>query len=174
VSYCALVPFRDHLAETDDVEFRNAHGCTALIWDALCKRYGVWDRYGYQGPEAWSILWKRANPKHERPLPLEPWEQFVLSFTYDWALTRREHLNELADALAKFSEVHGDARYVNHLPAIADRLRELAKDETVEAVGLYGMSCGDSLWSVRNPETEESEPYDLTKHDKHWFTTEAR
>lgn len=170
MSYCALVPFRNHVPECDDVEFRNSHGGAAMIWCALCKRYNVRDEYGYQGLGAWPILWKKvANDE----IKVEPWEQFALSFTYDYALTRREHLNDLADALDKFSEFHNVPKYVNHLPAIAARLRELAKDETVEAVGLYATSCGENMWFQWDAEADESKPYDMTTGDKHWFTTET-
>lgn len=170
MSYCALVPFRNHTAQADDVEFRNAHGCCSLIWTSLCKRYGVQDGYGYYALEAWPILWKRVA---DGQIALEHFEQLALSFTYDYALTRREHLGALADALVKFSDRHNDPKCVNHLPAIAARLRELAEDEEVECVGLYGMSVSENLWFRWDAEADESKPYDLTTGTEHWFTTKG-
>lgn len=167
MSYCNLVVFRNNKAENDDVEYRNAHGGASFIWNALCEKYNIRDEFGYAGISAWGALWERA-----KTLNLEDWERLVLLFTYDWALTQKDALCMTADSLDRFAQKYSNGKVVCHLPAIAKRMRELAADETVQAVGLYAMSCGDNMWFVWNQDTEESEPYDLSTGEKHWYTTD--
>lgn len=116
--------------------------------------------------DAWPVLWEAA-----KTLDLEHWERFVLLFTYDYALTRVEHLNDLADAMDKFDSTYNTGKYVCHLKDIANRLRVLSEDPTIQGVGLYGMSCSENLWAVYDEALGECVPYDLTKWDKHWWTT---
>jgi hypothetical protein len=167
MSYMQLIAFRNGEAEPDE-EYKNSWGGAAMIWNALVRKYQSNFLLG-RSPrkicfEEWQDLFDAV--KAER-LKLHPWEQCVLEWTYDNALVRREHLREIAVALEKFEDAHAIPNQICHLKAAALRMRKLAEDESVEAVGLYAMSVSENPWLEQDG--EEERPYSLKTGTRHWF-----
>lgn len=146
-------------------EYKNAWGGAAFIWDALCKRYDVKDKYGYHSFDAWNILWNKVRDKE---INLRPFEHNVLYFTYDNALVRKEDMELLAKSLRLFDEEHKYQFRVNHCLAIADTIDKYTNDNDVCGLGLYATSVGDDPWTEFN-EKDKYNYYNINKGDKHWF-----
>jgi hypothetical protein len=158
-----------------DQEYENGHGGPTCIWDALLRKYEplIFPNHGFMNPApsglmgGWEALWKWASADLVRP-----WEWHCLQWSYDWALVRKEDLPELAKSMRAFAEALVIPTRVCHLPAIADRLDELAKRGDIRGAGLYGFSVSENLWWFRgNPEDEldEGRPYNIDRDDKHHF-----
>lgn len=161
MSYTQLIPFVDGKAQPG-IEFRNAWGGAARIWDALFKAY-VPKKHEY---DSWVCstddrrlrdLAKRADlPKFERAVHV---------FTFDLFYVRNEHLRDLASDLRAFVQKYPVNGQVDHLPAFAKWLEEHG---TVEAVGLYATSVGENLWHRAKTcphcgnQTDEMEPVPLS------------
>lgn len=162
MSYTALIPFVDGKPQRS-IEFRNAWGGCARIWDALFKAY-VPKKHEYDSwvsnPED-RRLWDLAK---REDLPL--FERAVHAFTFDHFYVRNEHFGRLANDLRLFVEKYPAGERVDHLPAWAKWLDE---NSSVEAVGLYGTSVGENIWYRAKScphygnETDETEPVPMAE-----------
>jgi len=139
MSYTALIPFTGGLPRPG-IEFRNAWGGCARIWDSIFKAY-VPKKHEY---DSWVCnpedrrLWDLAT---REDLPL--FERAVHAFTFDRFYVRGEHFERLANDLRLFVQKYPAGERVDHLPAWAKWLDD---NGTVEAVGLCGTSVSENLW----------------------------
>lgn len=139
MSYCKLIIFKDGKA-SDGVEYRNAWGGSARIWDSLFKAH-VPKKSEY---DSWV-----SNPNDRRlwdlalreDLPM--FERAVHAFTFDLFYVRNENFRRLAGDLLAFVEEYPAGECVDHLPAWAQWLVE---NIGVEAVGLHGTSVSENVW----------------------------
>ena len=166
MSYCELVHFVDGKADYRE-QFTNSHGGATRIWHSLGEAY-------LGSGSSWILrprpLWDLANRKD-----LADFVRTVHMFTFDRALVFRKDFGKFAEHLRLFDrEFPREARYVNHLPAWRTAFLEAGGEEKVQAIGLYGTSCGDDLWEewVSGDDEDEDEegedvPYDLS-HNKHF------
>lgn len=163
MSYTALLPFVDGRLQSG-VEFRNAWGGAARIWDALFKahvpkkhEYDSWICGGGDDKRLWDLA-KRLD------LPL--FERAVHAFTFDRFYVRSENFSKLANDLRAFVQRYPVNGQVDHLPEWA---RWLDKNHSVEAVGLYGTSVSENPWHRRKQcptcgnEADETEAVPLTE-----------
>ncbi len=176
MSYSQLVVFRDGIAECDE-EYRNSHGTVTVIWDALLQKYEhlVCPDKPFMSPPTCGILggWEKLWSVHaEGKLPLRPWEEMALQWSYDNALVHACDAHHLARALERFEDAHVvTARRVCHLSAIAKRMRELSDDEAVTAFGIHATSVCENPWFDHDSETGESAPYSTKSGTRHHFIT---
>lgn len=163
MSYCQLIAFKDGKVE-GGIEFRNAWGGSARIWDALFKAHvPKKDKYD-------SFLTNNGNDRRlwdlatRQDLPV--FERAVHAFTFDNFYVRREHFKDLASHLRLFVSKYPADGCVDHLPAWADWLDEQA---AAEAVGLHGTSVSENPWYRPKTcphcgnATDETEPVPLTE-----------
>lgn len=163
MSCCQLVIFKGGIA-SDAVEFRNAWGGSARIWDALFKAY-IPKRHEY---DSWMAnngddrrLWDLAK---REDIPI--FERAVHAFTFDHFYVRNENFAKLADDLRTFAGKYPAGECVDHLSAWAKWLEE---NGTVEAVGLHGTSVSENIWFRQKAcphcgnDTDESEPVPLSE-----------
>lgn len=160
MSYAALITFKEGKPDAC-IEYRNAWGGSARIWDALFKRY-IPKKHEY---DTW------VNDPHDRRLwdlakreDLQMFERAVHAFTFDRFYVRREHFGRLSLDLRLFVDTYPAGACVDHLPAWANWLDE---NNEIEAVGLHGTSVSENIW-YRPKEcphcgnnTDESEPVPL-------------
>ena len=162
MSYTSLIIFKDGKAD-GQVEFRNAWGGSARIWDALFNAYvpkrGPYDSW-LTGNSDDKRLWDLADSKE-----LTDSERAVHAFTFDLFYVRNEHLSKLAADLRAFVTKYPCPEKVDHLPMWAQWIES---NSTIEAVGLYGTSVAENLW-YRNKSCphcghalDETEPVSLT------------
>lgn len=141
MSYTQLIAFKGGKMD-GAVEFRNAWGGAARIWDALFKAY-VPKKHEY---DSWISssngddrrLWDLAK---QASVPIS--ERAVHAFTFDYFYVRQEHFSRLAADLRAFAEKYPVPGNVDHLPAWAKWLDE---NSQVEAVGLYATSVSENVW----------------------------
>lgn len=164
MSYTQLIIFKDGKAD-GGVEYRNAWGGSARIWDALFKahvpkkhEYDSWISTGNGDDRR---LWDLAS---RADLPM--FERAVHAFTFDHFYVRNEHFGRLAADLRAFVEKYPAGQCVDHLPAWAKWLDE---NSGVEAVGLYGTSVSENIWHRAKScphcgnATDETEPVPLSE-----------
>lgn len=162
MSYCQIITFENG-RPAKSVEYRNAWGGAAYIWDCLFNKYLKDPTNEY---DTWALgrnldrLWKLAERED-----LLLFERAIHTATFDRAVIVREHLPRFAADLRQFVEHFGTGDRVCHLPTWARFCDEHAD---VEAIGFYHTSVSDNLWYEWNEEKEESEPYDLNTMDKHF------
>lgn len=161
MSYTELILFKSGKADSA-IEFQNAWGGSARIWDALFVAH-VPKKHEY---DSWICdphdrrLWDLASRKD---LPI--FERAVHAFTFDRFYVRRENFARFAADLRLFVEKHPAGERVDHLPAWAKWLDE---NPDVEAVGLYGTSVSENPWHRSKScqhcgnETDETEPVPLS------------
>jgi hypothetical protein len=140
MSYCQIITFKDG-KPSGGIEYRNAWGGAARIWDALFKAY-VPKKHEY---DLWLV--NNGNDKRLWDLATRPdlpmFERAVHASTFDHFYVRRENFTRFCADLRAF-----DAKYpvnghtVNHLPAWADAIEKL----DAEAVGFYGTSVSENPW----------------------------
>lgn len=149
MSYTALVVFNGDKVE--EIEFRNAWGGAARVWDAIFNRY-VPKKHEY---DSWVCapmgddrrLWDLYKRKD-----LAPFVRAVHMFTFDRFYISKVHFQRFAIDLTSFVEAFPvKGAQVDHLPAWADVFR---KSDAV-AIGLYGTSVGENVWCVYDGETGE-------------------
>lgn len=165
MSQTNLIIFKDG-QPCGSVEYHNAWGGPARIWNALFKAYipkkHEYDSWITQTNGDDKRLWDLAT---REDLPM--FERSVHAFTFDHCYIRREHFGrfsaDLRDFVAKYP-VSG--RCVDHLPAWAKWLDE---NSGVEAVGLHGTSVSENPWRRAKTcphcgnSTDEYEPVPLTE-----------
>jgi DNA primase len=163
MSYTELIIFKDGKAD-GGVEYRNAWGGSARIWNALFAAH-VPKKYEY---DSWLAnngndqrLWDLAT---RTDLPM--FERAVHSFTFDHFYVRKENFGRLAADLRSFVAKYPAGEAVDHLPAWAQWLDE---NRDKEAVGLYGTSVAKNVWYRAKTcphcgnSTDETEPVPLSE-----------
>jgi len=166
MSYTTLCVIDKNGDVISGAEFHNSWGGAAFIWDALCKRYDVKDKHGYQHSEAWKILWDLVR---DGEIELEPWEHNALFFTYDDAMIKEEDLQILAHSLEMFHTEHNIKNHVDHTSVIAHKISEYISDDNVCGVCLWATSVCENPWLEWNEKNEEYVPYNINTGNKHWF-----
>ncbi len=163
MSCCKLITFRDG-KPCDAVEFSNAWGGAAFIWDALFNAYlkdasnefDSWISRGTDDRGLWDLA-KRAN------LPM--FERVVLAATFDRAMVTRSHFKRFASDLREFADkypANGKACHLRAWAAFVEACEE-------EAIGFYGTSVSENLWFGYDEEdTDETIPYDMHTRDEHF------
>lgn len=164
MSSTSLIEFSESVA-SECYEYRNSWGGAARIWDALFEAYETkkheYDNWltASQDGRMWKI-WEDER--------VDDSERLVYLFTCDNALVKNEDFKLLADALRHFTAKHPSNERVCHLAAWASVLDE----SKAKFMGLHATSVCENPWFGWTGETDESEPYDVEKGDKHWFITE--
>ena len=162
MSYTKLIIFKDGKPD-GGIEYRNAWGGSARIWDALFKAH-VPKKHEY---DSWV-----SNPNDRRlwdlaireDLPM--FERAVHAFTFDQFYVRKEHFGRLASDLRSFVEAYPPGTCADHLSAWA---KWLDQNPTIEAVGLYGTSVSENPWYRAKTcphcgnSTDETEPIPLSE-----------
>lgn len=139
MSHCKLIAFKGGKIH-DSVEYGNAWGGSARIWDALFKAHvpkkGEYDTWltSPKDRRLWDLALRDDLPMFERA---------VHAFTFDLFYVRNEHFARFAADLRAFVEAYPAGECVDHLPAWAQWLEE---NGTVEAVGLHGTSVSENVW----------------------------
>lgn len=140
--------------------FRNAFQGAFNIWTEVAKSYLGMEYL----PADMEVLWKLSQD-HE----VIHNDRIVLATTFDYVMIRREHLLVVAEAMDDFCR-----RYEpGHLPEQAEKLRELAQDESCYAACWRQTSVTD-MWMVRSGELDEYDDprylmYDVSEDTDHWF-----
>jgi len=163
MSYTELIIFKDGKAD-GGVEYRNAWGGSARIWDALFKAY-VPKNHEY---DSWLAnngddkrLWDLAT---RADLPI--FERAVHAFTFDHFYVRKDNFRRLAADLQSFVAKYPADGRVDHLPSWVKWLEE---NGDKEAVGLYGTSVAENGWyraktcPTCGNEIDEREPVPLAE-----------
>jgi hypothetical protein len=164
MSSTSLVEFSGSVA-SECYEYRNSWGGAARIWDALYETYETkkheydnWLQAANDGR-----LWKIWEDDR-----VDDQERLVYLFTCDNALVQNKDFKTLAEALRHFAVKHPRPEHICHLKAWAKVLEE----SKAEAMGLHATSVCENPWFGWNEETDESEPYDIAKGERHWFITD--
>lgn len=169
MSHCEIITFKDG-KPAEYIEFRNAWGGAARVWESLydlylkdpAKEYDCWlnDKEG----RLWKLIDDGRLPFHAKA---------VFASTFDRALVTRESFKRYTEDLRLFDSSFpaGEDR-VNHLPSWASSVEEVMKDSEVQAIGFLGTSVGEDLFQDWDEETEEDVPYDLNKEDRHFLVYE--
>jgi hypothetical protein len=162
VSYCAIIEFRDSVADTVQ-QFGNSWGGAARIWDALYNKYLKNPMLEYDN---W--LTDSSKPGNRRLWDLVDdsrlfdFEKAVHCATFDNFIVRRENFPRFCEHLREFSRAH-PCGGVDHLPAWAAFIEK----SDAEAVGFHHTSVTGNPWVSYDEEKDESVPYDLRTGDKH-------
>lgn len=157
MSYCEIIVFTGD-KPAGGIEFRNAWGGAARIWNSLFDKY-IKDQnipyHSWMNEKEQRKLWDLANDER-----LQMFERIVHCSTFDRAYISRNHFKQFAADLRAFDSAYpADQKYINHLPAWADAIEKLDFD----AIGFYGTSVGENLWLKWNKEKEEDDPVPLSK-----------
>jgi hypothetical protein len=161
MSYCAIIEFRNGIADTEQ-SFGNSWGGAARIWTAVYDKYlkdpnVQYDNWLTDSSKPNCRLWKL----HEDSRLFE-FDKVVHVATYDDCIIRNENFVKFAAHLREFSAAY-QLEGVNHLPAWAKFIEE----SNAEAVGFYHTSVCENPWVSWNDD-DESVPYSLLTGDKHW------
>ena len=164
MSYAALITFKDGKA-AGAVEYHNAWGGSARVWDALFNAY-VTKKHEYDS-------WINTNNGNDRRLwdlavntALPLFERAVHAFTFDLFYVRAEHFGRFAADLRSFAAKYPTGAGADHLPAWAQWFEE---NSSVEAVGLYETFVAENQWHRAKTcqhcghDTDETEPVPLTE-----------
>lgn len=139
MTYTQLIVFKDGKPD-HAIEFRNAWGGAARIWDALFKAH-VPKKHEY---DTWL-----SNPDDRRlwdlalDEKLEMFERAVHAFTFDRHYVSNEHFGRFAADLRSFVERYPAGERVDHLPMWAKWLED---NNSAEAVGLHATSVAENPW----------------------------
>lgn len=165
MSYSTLyVLDKDGLMQPD-IELANAWGSGAFVWTVLCDKY----RKQLSGDSFLFRDWGELIHRRDE-LPLTWYEYNVLEWSLDWSIVRVQDFRLFIESLEAFSaEHHGDGRRVNHMPAIARRLRELLEKQEGYGVGIWNTSVSDDPWTVYENDEDGYRRYDINKDEKHDF-----
>ena len=149
----------------DSVEYRNAWGAAAFVWNALFEKYLKdpnipFDSWLVRGMKDDSQeLWDLAD---REDLPM--FERAVHASTFDYAIIRNNHFKQFAKDLRQFVAAYPAGESVCHLSEWAKFIESC----DAEAIGFYGTSVSDNLWFEWDEEREDSTPYDLNIGTKHF------
>lgn len=150
MSYCAIIPIRDCMPQAQ-VEFRNAWGGAARIWEALFEKYIKDENTPYHSwlcAESHQKLWDLAKDTR-----LSLMERAVHASTFDRAYICRSEFSRFATDLRDFDKLYpATGSQVNHLQAWADFIQSLDAD----AVGFYGTSVSENTWWRYNEASDET------------------
>lgn len=140
MSYCALIQFKGG-KPAGMVQFRNAWGGSARIWDAMFKAY-IPQKHAHDtwltasdDRRLWDLALRSDIPKSERA---------VHCFTFDRFFVCREHFAQIASDLRAFAQKYPTNLRADHLTAWAYWIEA---NTEAEAVSVYGTSCGDNPWT---------------------------
>lgn len=157
MSYCAIITFKDG-KPSEQIEYRNAWGGAARIWNSLFDKYLKNPEIPY---DSWlqinrqQSLWDLANRK-----TLPDCERAVHCSTLDLAYIQRDNFLRFASHLREFDRINPVQRNtVNHLIAWADKIVTLE----CEAIGFYGTSVSENPWCKWNEEKDESDAIPLSE-----------
>jgi hypothetical protein len=159
MSYCEIFPFKEGFPHQGGyppkgVQFRNAWGGAARIWDAL------WDEYAKNPTDkydSWIIsvsrdgLWEISLRKE-----ISEFKRSVHVFTFDRFYVKKENFKRFAEDLRTFDGTYPTAG-ISHLPAWA----ELIEKSEAEALALYATSVTHNPWFRYDGETGETTPIPL-------------
>ena len=148
MSYCKIVIFRDGKA-AEDIEFRNAWGGAARIWESLFERYLKNPDIPY---DSWlfgnqQLLWDLAK---RQTLPI--YERAVHASTFDRAYVRQVNFSRFCTDLRAFDAAFPAGTKISHLQAWADAIEKL----NAEAIGFHGTSVSEDLWRKYDEAKDES------------------
>lgn len=157
MSYTKIVIFKDGLP-TDGVEYRNAWGGAARIWNSLFEKY-VPKEHEY---DTWlttnngndSRLWDLAK-KQEIPMA----ERAVHAFTFDHFYISNKNFKRFAGDLRSFVSRYPRKDKVDHLSAWA----EWFDNSEAEAAGLYATSVSENPWCRYSEEDSCNKPVFLSE-----------
>lgn len=141
MSYTSIITFKLGLP-AGEIEFRNAWGGCARIWDSLFAKYIKDPNTEYDSwitQKSQSKLWDLAKQKD-----LPDFERCVHVATFDLAYIKREHFGVFCGHLKMFYESFPVPGRVDHLPAWIEAIENLSPE--IEAIGFYGTSVGENLW----------------------------
>lgn len=152
MSYCAIIPFSNGIPQ-EGIEFKNAWGGAARIWDSLFTKYlknplipyHSWLSCGYE-------LWDLAKRKD-----LELFERAVHTSTFDCAYIGKENFNQFVLDLRKFIQKYPLSGKVDHLESWAKWI----ESSDAEAVGFYGTSVSECPWYRYDVNSDEIVPKPL-------------
>ena len=146
------------------VEFSNAWGGAARIWDSLFNahipkrhQYDTWLSGGRDDRRLWDLATNEG---------LQMFERAVHAFTFDLFYVRQDHFARFINDLALFAEKYPVPGRVDHLPAWA---KWFGENMDVEAVGLHGTSVAENIWwrsktcTQCGNSTDEQEPVPLSE-----------
>ena len=156
MSYCAIITFKDGKAK-DAIEYRNAWGGAARIWNALFDKYLKNPSIPYHTwicPRGTQALWGLAKNKM---IPI--FERAIHVSTFDLAYIRRENFTKHCGYLRKFDETYPVCGQVNHLKTWADKIETL----DCEAIGFHGTSVAENSWINWDEEKDGSEKVPLSE-----------
>lgn len=155
MSYCAIISFKDGLPQKG-IEFRNAWGGAARIWDALFERYLKNPNIPYHMwlTDKGNSLWPLAK-RHDLPM----FERAVHASTFDLAYVGKEHFSRFSNDLRAFAERYPAGNKVDHLIAWSD----VIEHSDAEAVGFHGTSVAENPWCNYDDETDEMIPVSLAE-----------
>lgn len=163
MSYCKLITFVDGKA-AQSIEYRNAWGGAARIWDALFNRYlkdpanplSTWLMSTATGhDDLWALAKRKDLSRHERA---------VHASTFDWAIIRQVNFIDFASDLRRFAEEYPAGDRVCHLREWADFIDQCE----AEAIGFHGTSVSENLWEIWDDGAEEPVLYNLNEGEKHF------
>jgi hypothetical protein len=151
MSYCKIITFKNG-KPAGGVEFQNAWGGAARIWNALFEKHL---KNPFIQNHSWlcsdkQALWDLAKRKTS---PLPECERAVHASTFDRAYVNRQNFPRFCADLRSFDVTYPVAQaVVNHLSAWADTIEKLGTD--VEAIGFLGTSVGENLWVEYDQEND--------------------
>lgn len=139
-------------------EFKNAFQGSFNVWSEMGKSYLGMENVSFVNMKpVWNLFKDGKVLLNDR---------IVLASTFDWIMVKREHLSVVVDAMDDFSK-----RYESgHLPEQAEKLRELAHDESCYAACWCQTSVVGDMWERVDAEEEETyRMYDISRDTDHWF-----
>lgn len=141
MSYCRMNVITKSGNVTHRKTFHNSHGGVMYIWDELCRKYLSIAHFSRL--ENSSSLWKLYEDNR-----LTKCEKVALLSTYDYAVVKKENLQELALSYRKFLEIYPNTKqYICHLNAWADELESIIKEnKDIIGVCFYPISVGEDIW----------------------------
>lgn len=137
-------------------EVKNSFAGAMHVWNALNTKYDLGDSFITQFERTWG---KFNEGFYER------YEDIVLGSTFDGAMVKKEHLDELIQALDAYHVEHGNS---NHRQQ-AELLSEV-KNQDILAVAWCQTSVVSDMWDYDfDEELDEIIPYNISKGSKHWY-----
>lgn len=130
-----------HQRPVELAEFRNGHGWSPSIWSRLVRHHGHGDNWW--SSDFWTErLWARIEE-------LPDWQQAPLVLTFDTGVIPAAAYEWAADMLDAFdAKLPAPEGHVNHVPAMADLLRE-APDAPL--FGVWGTSVSENPFDPWDP-----------------------
>jgi len=154
-------------------EARNNHGFAPLVWEHLCKQYGL-DVGVYifsgKGQQAIDQLFAWRGTGH-----MAPEDDIMVGATNDRVWIAREHVPQLVAACRSFYKRHVKPRNqvdtVNQAAAVMEELLERVPDAL--GVAFHMCSAAAPFWSVYVEGEEPGRPYNILTdkgkgRKKHW------